>query len=241
VKVHVFTICWNEEVMLPYYFRHYEPFVDRFFVFDDGSTDRTLAMLEAHPKVTVLPWERADDTSYALSQQQLSNRCWKESRGQADWVLVCDVDEHFFHPDLPGYLERCRAEGVTMIPATGYQMVSEKPPPFEGRLCDSVRRGVRFDMFDKMSFFNPDAIQRTAFWPGRHVLRPLGDIRHPERTEMKLLHYKLLGLDHVLERAAALRDRLGPTDVENNYCHHWREDEVRDDFARFLDRAEQVV
>ena len=107
MKVHLYSLCWNEERMLPFYLRHYESVADRFFVFDDGSTDGSLDLLRNHPKVEVVPWERSDATSYVLSQQRFSNSCWKESRGEADWVLVCDVDEHFYHPDLAGYLQEC--------------------------------------------------------------------------------------------------------------------------------------
>ncbi len=237
----MYSLCWNEERMLPYYLRHYEPFVDRFFVFDDGSSDGSRAILEAHPKVEVVPWERVDEASYVISQQRFSNRCWKPSRGEADWVLVCDVDEHFYHADLPSYLDRCRAEGVTMIPAQGFQMVSEEFPTVDRRLCDTIRHGARFDMLDKMSFFNPDDVHHMGFQPGRHVVRPQGRLQTPERPEMKMLHYKLLGLDYVLERHASLLERLGPTDLERNFCHHWREAEVRDDYAEFLGRAQQVI
>jgi hypothetical protein len=38
--------------MLPYFFRHYDTLVSRYFVFDDGSTDRSVDLLNAHPKVT---------------------------------------------------------------------------------------------------------------------------------------------------------------------------------------------
>ena len=27
--VHLYTLCWNEAEMLPYFFRHYDPWVDR--------------------------------------------------------------------------------------------------------------------------------------------------------------------------------------------------------------------
>ena len=40
LTVHLNATCWNEEKMLPYFFRHYDTLVSRYFVFDDGSTDR---------------------------------------------------------------------------------------------------------------------------------------------------------------------------------------------------------
>ena len=40
--IHLYTICWNEERMLPFFFRHYDQWVDRYVVYDDNSTDATL-------------------------------------------------------------------------------------------------------------------------------------------------------------------------------------------------------
>jgi hypothetical protein len=40
LTVRLYATCWNEEKMLPYFFRHYDTLVSRYFVFDDGSTDR---------------------------------------------------------------------------------------------------------------------------------------------------------------------------------------------------------
>ena len=227
--------------MLPYFLRHYEPFVDRFFVFDDGSSDGSLRLLAAHPKVEVVHWERSDGESYALSQQQLSNECWKQSRGHADWVVVCDVDEHFYHPDLPSYLEQCQAQGVTMVPSCGYQMVGDGFPPSDERLWETVRNGTRYDFIDKMSFFDPGSVEEIGFQPGRHVARPEGRLKTPVESEMKLLHYKFIDLDHVLDRHTALLSRLGATDIERDFCHHWREEELREDYAAFVAGAELVI
>src|SRR5690242_2946962 len=49
VRVHLYALCWNDAYMLPYFFRHYDSFVDRYIIFDDGSTDRSLDILRRHP------------------------------------------------------------------------------------------------------------------------------------------------------------------------------------------------
>ena len=45
--VWLFTMSWNEERMLPFFFRHYDRFIDRYIVYDDGSTDRTPRLVGA--------------------------------------------------------------------------------------------------------------------------------------------------------------------------------------------------
>jgi hypothetical protein len=51
VIVHLYAQCWNDGWMLPFFFRHYDRLVDRYFMFDDGSSDGTSSILSSHPKV----------------------------------------------------------------------------------------------------------------------------------------------------------------------------------------------
>src|SRR5690348_230198 len=124
MRVHLYAQCWNEEFMLPFFFRHYDGFVDRYVIYDDGSTDQTLSILAKHPRVEVRRFVRAYAESFALSEQALSNECWKESLGEADWVIVTDIDEHLYHPAMWQYLEQASAAGLTLIPALGFQMIT---------------------------------------------------------------------------------------------------------------------
>src|SRR5436189_2390725 len=126
--VHVYAQCWNDEFMLPFFFRHYDAFVDRYIIYDDGSTDGTGSILAEHPRVEIRRFIRSDRLSFVLSEQALSNRCWKESRGVADWVIVTDVDEHLLHPAMSRYLSDSKKAGITLIPALGFQMIGDALP-----------------------------------------------------------------------------------------------------------------
>lgn len=242
VSVHLYALCWNEERMLPYFLRHYESVVDRFFVFDDGSTDLSRVLLERHPKVELAAFNRNGD-SYVLSAMRFYREAWKESRGHADWVIVCNVDEHVYHRDLLGYLMRCRERGVTLVGTMGYEMVGDGFPEGFGRLCDEVVRGVRWDRLDKVAIFDPTAIAEIGYSPGRHVSRPTGDVVFPARRTVKLLHYKHLGLAYLVQRQAELRTRLLPGDVAQRYGIQYLKgaDEIRRDFEALSRAAVPVL
>jgi hypothetical protein len=245
MKVHVYSLCRDERLMLPYYLRHYEPVAERFFVFDDGSTDGSDALLRSHGKVELGRFQRDPDWpgSFVMSAFKFNNEVWKQSRGEADWVVVCNVDEHLYHPDLLGYLERCRAAGITALPAVGYQMIARSFPRVDGRLCDHVVHGARWKKMDKLNIFDPNAISDMNWGPGRHRAAPEGDVVYPRAPELKLLHYRYLGLEYLVNRYAQLRPWFGPLDVRRGYDLEYRRnaEAVRQNFEEVAAQAEVVV
>jgi hypothetical protein len=205
--------------MLGFFFRHYDPWVDRYFVYDDGSTDGSLDILRAHPRVEVRRFERECPHSFALSQLALQNRVWKESRRTADWVVITALDEHLVVPTAPmrAFLDDAKTRGVTAIPALGYHMVSDDFPTGDGKLCLTRPLGVPHADFNKLSLFNPSAIEETNFAPGRHTADPVGLVTYPERDELLLLHYKFLVFDRFVTRCRQLMTRLGQVDIANDW------------------------
>jgi glycosyltransferase involved in cell wall biosynthesis len=223
--------------MLPFFFRHYDSIVSRYFIFDNGSTDRSIELLHAHPKVSFNRLEAAGE-SVVLAGLPFYNQAWKNSRGQADWVIVCDPDEHLEHFELGRYLADSRDRDSTIIPSVGYQMIADDFPETAQRLADVVRTGMRWEPMDKTTIFNPDAIEEIGFAPGRHKCAPQGELKYGE--SVRLLHYKYLGLDYLKRRLAELGERLRPGDIIKNYGHkyRWTEAQVEHDFAEVRSRAE---
>jgi hypothetical protein len=211
--VWLYALTWNEQRVLPFFFRHYDPWVDRYILYDDGSTDATLGMLAAHPRVERRRFERAVPNSFVESHRLWQNNVWKEARGQCAWVVVTAVDEHLWHPGIGGYLEACAAAGVTAIPALGFDMIVDDFPSPGTWLAERHRLGVPQHAMNKLSLFNPDAIGETNFSAGRHYALPEGRVRYPEIDALYLLHYKYLGVDYVADRNAHLRTGLGADDV----------------------------
>ncbi len=138
VKVDVYSIMRNEIKILPYFLRHYETFADRIFVWDDGSDDGTREILDAHPKVNVLPLNlgRADDVYFV-------NHLWPQykeiSRGYADWVMCVDADEFIYHPNLMEKLEELGSKGVKRICCRGFTMYHPKFPTTTGQIYDEIK------------------------------------------------------------------------------------------------------
>ena len=52
--VHVYALCWNEEKMLPFFFKHYDNIADQYFIFDNDSRDNSLSMLKEILKLLLI-------------------------------------------------------------------------------------------------------------------------------------------------------------------------------------------
>jgi len=227
--------------MLGFFFRHYDPWVDRYVVYDDSSSDGSLEVLRAHPKVELRRFPRARTDSFVLSHTKLQEQTWKESRGQADWVVVTALDEHLTvkHRPMSTYLNECMEQGVTLIPAVGYQMVSDEYPSSDEWLCESRTIGAPYSNFNKLSIFNPDALTETGFAAGRHRAKPRGNLHFPSRDDLMNLHYKYLGFERTFGRHREANERLGNLDLANGWGHHygWPEDRLRQDWEEVRARA----
>ncbi len=116
---------------------------------------------------------------------------WKESRGQADWVIVTAVDEAALSSArslaLSSLSEVARHHGGA---STG---LSDHHRHIPGVAHDDLARqhhlGAPLDDYNKLSVFNPDAIEETRYAVGRHSAMPKGHVRYPERDRLLLFHY----------------------------------------------------
>ncbi len=241
--VHLYSICWNEETMLPFFFRHYDPLVERYVIFDDGSTDATLSVLENHPRVEVRRLPRLEVDSYVLAAKNAHDHAWKESRGTADWVITTAVDELLYTPGMGAYLAECMRKGITAVPALGFQMIAETLPPGDRSLLVTVRRGSPFADMNKLSVFDPDRIMETNQAVGRHTAEPVGVVKYPKRDQLLLLHYKYLSFEHTLKRQQELALKLGAVDRQNNWGsqYDWTRERLRSDWDSIREHAVEDV
>ncbi len=242
MPIHLYTSCWNEERIIPFFLRHYEPLVDRMIVYDDASTDRTVELLRASPKVEVRPLERGDE-SFIAAHLTLFETCWKESRGQVDWVCLVDMDEFLFHPEWHHYLATQKETGVTLIQALGYDMTTEHFPPADAALATYLTSGQRDLHFDKTPLFNPDAIEQINHVAGRHRCAPVGRVVMPAQYRMQLRHYKNLGLEYLLALTHALATRVNEDDRARGWSGHYLRDDdsIRAHFQEQLRQAAPVL
>ena len=223
MKIHLYAMVWNEIPMLDFFFRHYEPWVDHFHIFDDGSDDGTYEYLLKKTNVTVQRPNRYGLDSYVEFQLLLQNELWKSSRDDADWIVLADIDAHALHPKarMRDYLAKQSQLGITAIPTLGHQMVADEFPDPSSELSRVITRGAPHAAESKLMIFDPKRITDTNFGPGGHIAHPTGDVKYPSRSQLLNLHYKLLGPNWVAERYTALKSRRVEIDEKNDWAGHY--------------------
>ena len=212
--VHYYAVCWNEERMLPFMFKHHEGFVDRFFIYDNYSDDNSEAIIHSHPKTHIIKFKTEGFNDQI--HNDIKNNCWKRSRGKADFVIVCDMDEFLYHPDLQSALSEMKRNGQTIVKPQGYNMYSSDEPAKGIPLTTQVPCGVRDQWFDKCILFDPHSIVEINYKPGAHECHPVGKVVW-NKDDFKLLHYKNIGLNQLLARNRAYAARLSKENKEKGY------------------------
>ena len=240
MQIHLFAMCLNEERMIPYFLSHYSGWVTQFHIFDNGSTDNSLRLLAGDPRITVESFKTEGD-SFVETAQRLMNDVWTRSR-HADWVITAEVDEHLHHPDILAYLQHCATERVTVLHPVGFNMVSDTFPTDPRPLCEQIVRGVRAPDFDKLAIFDPRAIISINYDVGRHAAAPTGRLSWEQNRQIKLLHYKNLGVDYLIERNGILSKGLRLKDKSRRWGEQYFRSTatVEVDFASYALRARRV-
>lgn len=247
MKIDVYSNMHNEELILPYWLRHYETIADRIFTWDDDSTDTTREILGKHPKVTILPMGKHNSndlywTTYVFPQYE------QISRGCADWVIVADADEFIYHPNLLKILEEEKGKGTQVIQCQGYSMVSDSLPTTNGQIYDEIKMGLPDRRESKWTIHSTDISIRFA--KGRHgpVYNHSAFVRS-RGTGIKLLHYRYLGEKYLNDRNMKLFERhklmhnfTGKYSIQEKYtCPDGSKDSLLNWFTAHKGEAINVV
>jgi hypothetical protein len=209
---------------------HYGRLATRITVYDNFSTDGSREWLSANGTVVVDDAAQGSLDDRLLKDQK--NSVWKASRGRADWVVVCDLDELVFISDLPRRLAWCSENGISCIKLKGFNMVSDVLPTHAGQIYDrpEFRVGAANPLFsNKVALFRPDLVDEINYHEGAHVAEPEGQgWLYGEDSHFALLHYKWLGPVSFIARR--FEDRARNLSVDNRtrgYSLHFRDDEAK--------------
>jgi glycosyltransferase involved in cell wall biosynthesis len=212
MKIEVYSACWNEEIMMPHFLRHYSQFADAIYLYDNESTDSTLDIVAKYPIARIGTYRTGGEFRDDILIH-LKNNVWKDSK--ADYVIVADTDELLYHPNIVEYLKKNSQFDV--FRPIAYHMVAGRIPSPEDNLIATSRMGAISGKHSKMLIFKPTT--DIFYYPGAHkAVIKRAEVSY--KNELKILHYRYLTLAHRLKRNKEC-DTRNETNRSLGWSKHW--------------------
>jgi hypothetical protein len=192
MKIDLYVVTYNDEFMLPYFFKHYDQFVRWYFVFDNMSTDSTRDILRSKHNVTI--FDNYSPGLDSMGNTDWKNRTWKQfSRSDADWIICCDSDEFLYcKTDLLEKLDLYDRVGISVPRTCGLAMAYEwQPCDGSKQIWQQFQQGSLYEnrIYNKPMIFSAKRIDNINYSSGCHYALPEGQIRYSPLQELFMLHY----------------------------------------------------
>ena len=207
----------NEEEMLPFFLQHYSSFCDEIIIYDGGSVDNSLAIINKSMARVVKQDHKEMDERVLIS---IRNEAWKQDREKWDWQIVIDIDEILYKKDILKNLQQYTTDGITMPVVTGYDMYSLSFPIFSNNktIVDHIKTGCINDFWQsKNVIFDPKKVDINYNF-GCHPCKPVGNIK--SGGQLYLLHFNYVGYDHFIKRRRFHAPRLCDFNKQNGLAFH---------------------
>ena len=200
-EVHVFLLCYNEELMLPHTIQHYRSRFPRchITIFDNVSSDRSVQIAETLG-CRVVPYHTRgqQDEKHLI---WVRSHMWKEhvpnDPAHPCWVIMCDMDEwlDITEEELNGEI----AKGTTVITTQGVNMVGESQrADYSDITLATISKGYRDNNMSKRICFQYPTVS-MEYWYGAHQCFPQGHVQS-SHTVYLLRHYDYLGEEYVVDK-----------------------------------------
>ncbi len=165
----------NEALILPDTLDYLGGHVDAIVAYDDASTDETVEILRAHPKVALIvanqSWEQ-DIDARKLAEGRHRGLLLELARGKLphDWMLCFDPDERITE-DLRGFVQGAQAEDCDSVKVKLFDayMTPEDNAPYRSDL----------PLLDFRRFYGPEQRDILMLWRNRPEINFAGRGRVP--------------------------------------------------------------
>lgn len=142
------------------------------------------------------------------------------------------------------FLINAKQKGITLFRPEGYHMIANTDVDLCGddNILDIVKNGVRTNVLDKIMMFDCNKIKEINYGYGCHSANPSGELVLSD-MELKMLHYKFLGLKDYLEKNKIRAKRLSEFNITNNFgtYYMYSDDEHIKDYAQYLEKSKPVI
>lgn len=242
MRIDLYTLCYNEMDILPFVIDYWKKIpITKAIVFDNGSTDGSIEYLSKFPWIEVRHFDSNgmnDDI-----QRFIKSEAWKQSKGIADFVIVCDMDEVIYSKNLGSVLNKMNKGNYNVLGCPWYMLcATERPQYTEGKLlheissehwCDQyANHRSEYKHLGKFMLFNPNKVYDMGYSVGCHISYPRPSLKLLEDTSGQVvsLHInKGFGEDYFAEKRKKAYDRLSMTNKMKGYGYEygWSDEKQR--------------
>ena len=237
MKLWVYTIAFNEAPFVKKFLSAYAA-AEKIIIYDNMSTDNTVSLLKEDPRVEV----RINDSGGQIRDDiylEIKNNCWKEARGKADWVIICDFDEIFARAiqlssfgdgdyfDIDMTHNWNISSNYKIIKPSGYMIYAISMPEDINPLRLKLR-GVYDVNSEKLCCFRPDQIGEINYSTGCHDAKPVdmkGNQVHSSdifvNPVFKLLHFKYVDIKVYFRKLSEYQKRMSEYNLIHGYGMHY--------------------
>jgi glycosyltransferase involved in cell wall biosynthesis len=196
MKINIFLLCYNEELMLPHTLNFYKTNFPNatIHIVDNYSTDSSCDIAEKNGCQII---------KYDSNEQQderlligIRSHIWKKYV-TSGWVIMCDMDEWLNITDAD--LEDEDNKGKTIITTNGVNMVGESNTiDFSDINLFEITKGAYDERFSKKICFKyPDV--NMEYWWGAHTATAHGNVVYTDKPYL-MKHYNYLGEQYLIEK-----------------------------------------
>lgn len=242
--VHAYFLCYNEEYILPHLLRYYSTFCEKIHILDNMSTDRSIEIINSFPNTEIIPYDSKEEVRDDI-YLKLKNNVWKSSVGDADYVIVGDADEFLYHEDMVKFLTESFEKGITLFRPEGYHMIGDEDLILssDDSIFEKVTEGIIGSSNDKLMLFDCNKLAQINYTFGCHAANPVGHIVLSNDKNLKMLHYKYLGLADFIPKQKLRGDRLSQFNKTNNLGTYYLYDgqKHKDEYKTFIEKRKKVL
>jgi glycosyltransferase involved in cell wall biosynthesis len=195
MKITIFLMCYNEELLLPYTLKHYQ---DRFpsakFVLVDNYSKDSSCEIAKENGVEIRQFDSGDKQceEYML---YIRNTIWNDVK--EGWVLMCDMDEWLEMTESQLMEEEER--GSTIITTNGFSIIgNSKMSDLSDFDLFKYDKGIWDTNYSKRVLFKVPNV-KINYWWGCHKCFPEGNIKYSD-IGYTLKHMNYLGVEYLVEK-----------------------------------------
>ena len=234
MKINIFLLCYNEELLLPHTIKFYKTNFPNatIHIVDNYSTDSSCDIAEKNDcKIIKYDSNGQQDERILIG---VRSHIWKKHVTEG-WVIMCDMDEWLNITEAD--LENEENMGKTIITTNGVNMVGESNTiDFSDINLFEIKKGVYDERYSKKICFKyPDV--NMEYWWGAHTATAYGNVLYSDKTYL-LKHYNYLGEQYLIEKYCKRYERNQKSRELGMNGHYLNDiEEIKNVYRDWLSRA----